>query len=558
MTNEIKTYKGFLKGNPDNKVRLSFYGNSLEGFIMCGEDIYYIKPIRKASKDIEGKNVIVIYKGKDLEKEVVLGNDVLNNSMSEENTLNLKSVDYGDPVRIIRIVAEGDYEYYQNHGSDSNEEIESAINMAEEVFQSSFNIIFRIPYINTYTTISDPFTEEFSLANKDNCGQEVISHFTSSHTDIFYDVAYLFTGKPQVDGLKGFAKEPGNYGVVYGNTSSTSRYFVHELGHNLNATHDDADQCGFPDESVMCISSNNTNVYFSEVNKSRISNNIASRLITYNYFDAEPLSGSTTFTVSNVPSGYTVTWPKSTNLSFVGSSTGNTVTIVAASDNKSGWVEPTLSKGIAINTISFPRDKFWVGKKTARVSQAFDHVENVYAPEPLETNKEYEFRSVLTDPSNDPLDYSWEVEDENGLIYMRPQASTMTFSAPEEGNYDVRLSYNNGCGWATSSSNFYYEGGGLFLMMNPNPSSYTTTISLEATTSAETAILKSASTKSFFDENIEWDIEVYDNAQSLKYNKNKLKGNSLKLNTQNWKEGVYIVRAIYKEQLLTGKLIVKK
>ena len=40
--------------------------------------------------------------------------------------------------------------------------------------------------------------------------------------------------------------------------------------------------------------------------------------------------------------------------------------------------------------------------------------------------------------------------------------------------------------------------------------------------------------------------------------KSKLFGKSYNINTQGWKEGVYIVRVKVKDQILTGKLIVKQ
>ncbi|MFV0267938.1 MAG: T9SS type A sorting domain-containing protein, partial [Draconibacterium sp.] len=66
------------------------------------------------------------------------------------------------------------------------------------------------------------------------------------------------------------------------------------------------------------------------------------------------------------------------------------------------------------------------------------------------------------------------------------------------------------------------------------------------------------STETTFDENAEWDLEVYNSMQSLKLKKQKLKGNSVTINTQSWKEGVYMVRVKYKDKILTGKLVVQK
>lgn len=69
--------------------------------------------------------------------------------------------------------------------------------------------------------------------------------------------------------------------------------------------------------------------------------------------------------------------------------------------------------------------------------------------------------------------------------------------------------------------------------------------------------LKSVSIENTFDENTEWELEVYDNIQSLKLKKQKLKGKSTTIQTASWKEGVYMVRVKYKDEVLTEKLVVK-
>jgi hypothetical protein len=69
--------------------------------------------------------------------------------------------------------------------------------------------------------------------------------------------------------------------------------------------------------------------------------------------------------------------------------------------------------------------------------------------------------------------------------------------------------------------------------------------------------LSSISVEHFFDNTVEWDLEIYNN-QILKEKKTSLKGDKYQLNISSWKDGVYMVRVKYKDEILTGKLIVKR
>jgi hypothetical protein len=56
----------------------------------------------------------------------------------------------------------------------------------------------------------------------------------------------------------------------------------------------------------------------------------------------------------------------------------------------------------------------------------------------------------------------------------------------------------------------------------------------------------------------EWDLEIFSETMLLNEKKAKLKGQSARIQTAGWKEGVYMVRVNYRDEILTGKLVVKK
>ncbi len=92
-----------------------------------------------------------------------------------------------------------------------------------------------------------------------------------------------------------------------------------------------------------------------------------------------------------------------------------------------------------------------------------------------------------------------------------------------------------------------YDCGGYYMMFSPNPTTGETTLTIESTSEEKTV-----------DENAEWELEIYSPTQTLKEKRTKLKGKSTTIQTQSWEEGVYVVRVKYKDEILTGKLVVKK
>ena len=86
---------------------------------------------------------------------------------------------------------------------------------------------------------------------------------------------------------------------------------------------------------------------------------------------------------------------------------------------------------------------------------------------------------------------------------------------------------------------------GYSLSVSPNPATGEATIELVSDSNETLA------------GGTEWELEVYDSMQGLKEKKTKITGNQAKINTANWKDGVYIVRAKIGDEVITEKLVVK-
>jgi Glycosyl hydrolases family 16/Secretion system C-terminal sorting domain len=87
---------------------------------------------------------------------------------------------------------------------------------------------------------------------------------------------------------------------------------------------------------------------------------------------------------------------------------------------------------------------------------------------------------------------------------------------------------------------------GTYLMaFTPNPST------------SESSLVLSADGEKIVDENTQWEFEVYDQQQTLKVKSAQIKGNQSKINTSNWKDGIYLVRVKIGDELISEKLVVK-
>lgn len=138
-------------------------------------------------------------------------------------------------------------------------------------------------------------------------------------------------------------------------------------------------------------------------------------------------------------------------------------------------------------------------------------------------------------------------------------ANTCTFEATDLGIGNFYVTTQNTCGTSPTGGgavNVVSGGGGqMMLVISPNPACNEVSITIESELEEEITLM---SNETILDTNIEWNLEIYDNLQSLKLKKKKLKGKSTVIETHGWKEGIYLVRAKYKEEILQGKLMVKK
>lgn len=280
----------------------------------------------------------------------------------------------------------------------------------------------------------------------------------------------------------------------------------------------------------MCQGLKKVPLYFSSSNISRINSNISNRLLTYNYFN-DALCGNEVFSVLNVPYGATVSWPKSANLSFDGSSTGSTVTIYPTSDGAS-WVEPSITKGST--SVSFPRNNFWAGE-----------------PHDLELYCEgrgmlYTYDFYVT-PFYDNDSIVWGVYPPPAEINVHGYG-TATIYFDEHGFYDIWAYVANECGDGTYAyiTDFYVSDD--YYLLSPNPANN----EIEITFNDD----QSANSKSADLPEEEYLVTITDINGIAKIQK-EYKGIRFTIPINNLKDGNYFVNLSNDKMNKTQQLIIK-
>jgi hypothetical protein len=243
-------------------------------------------------------------------------------------------------------------------------------------------------------------------------------------------------------------------------------------------------------------------------------------------------SSNTSYSVA-IPSTASVVWSKTGNLTQVGGNTGSTYTVYATSTNgAAGSITATIKNSQGLTFLTRTKN-VWAGtQQPGTISIQMDA--------PI-----HRFTATIQSLST-ATTYNWYL---NGVLNNTHHGTEAIFNRVSPycgGSYNVDVKSYNPCGWSTLRHLTVIEPSCLLkLVITPNPTESESTI----------AIYNESGT--IMDLAEEWELEVYDQQQGLKEKKTKLRGNQTKIDTANWNNGVYIVRAIVGEEVISEKLVVK-
>ncbi|MFN0290658.1 M12 family metallo-peptidase [Pedobacter helvus] len=358
ITNCI-TYAGYVDKNIKDDVRLLITDSKIRGYITKNGEKLYITQLLNFDFKESSKDILIIYKPEDvIDTSIYCGVSNSQEQLFLQREVQSKTINSttNNNCRILELATDADYEFYQRHGSSSNNEILAIINMIEGLYQSTFNMKINVTHQNLWTTSNDPFTGSPST----DTGSELLvnqlrTHWENNMQNVNRDLVHLFSGQEYNEGgIVGRVYEIGTVcsarNKSYGFTKDRINQFLttaHEIGHNFGGIHSDGQNCGTSSASIMCQGEKAFPMYFSSASITRMTNfmnaNSSCMAIYYTMTGPSQICTTATYSIPNVPLGSTVTWNVAGTYSIVGgSSTVNPVTIQRTS-NGYGTLTATIT-----------------------------------------------------------------------------------------------------------------------------------------------------------------------------------------------------------------------
>lgn len=262
------TYKGSLRDEWGTNARFTVQEDKIEGMILTSDESFFVEPAQKYSTAAQSTDY-VIYKGSDVRPDIVR---TCGTTLDERVSAAAKDVMSGattgiapavfSPFKVVEMATESDFEYTSALGgtTNANNDIISIMNQIQGIYERDIGLTFTITFQHTWTT-ADPFGGADAVA--------ILNAFTNYWNANFAatqrDVAHLWSGK-NLNGPNGLAwtgvvclDGAHSYGISDRETIAPFRVTIpaHEIGHNFNASHCDA-QAGCTN-TIMVATQNQSN-----------------------------------------------------------------------------------------------------------------------------------------------------------------------------------------------------------------------------------------------------------------------------------------------------------
>ncbi|WP_298552068.1 M12 family metallo-peptidase [uncultured Parabacteroides sp.] len=469
----VKLYAGYLKSDSTKSVRLSIVDNRyINGYINTGEDLLHL------SSPVEnGGNTIAYFRNDiiDTSGSYSCGTPELEQEMSESAIMPMATdlYDFETVIRIMKIAADADEEFYNLYGDNSNNRILAILNEAEGLYARTFNIAFQIAYVHYYRSNS-PYTITSFTDQGAAFLSQVKNYWNQNLSSIDRDVVMIFSGKEakistdqlllgRANAVGDIRNKATSYMATFEHLIESRRFSTvdHELGHLCGGSHSD---CQYADNSnlasVMCSGFVKDPPYFSQASVARIgqhiySNNYLQKVSVTSGSSFVNNSTNVTFTASPFPSGM-FTW--------------------------SGYPMDLVSTSGASATFKTGRDG--TSYATIKTAGGASMSGSVYVGKPVITiegpnrtpNTDYAKYRAIYDGRCSPTKFEWILNPQGNNSVYGANTSTFDIAFYQTGSYQivVRAANKFGMGEYTVSGVTVYDSNNRSVAVAyPNPASQT-------------------------------------------------------------------------------------
>ncbi|MCF6351902.1 MAG: S8 family peptidase [Cyclobacteriaceae bacterium] len=275
-------------------------------------------------------------------------------------------------------------------------------------------------------------------------------------------------------------------------------------------------------------------------------------------------TSNSTLTLSALAAGTTITWSKSSNLTYVSGQGTNNYVVKANSSSTSGagWVQGTLNN-TGCNPVTLPRKTVWVGRP-----QDVLGIDDIAGPDCIIIGQPAYYHG-LPWPTTVPGADSYEATIFGNSTGISVRSSTyrvlvkvLTSSLTPIGFRGMEIAPKNACGYGSVTYAFFDVQnsprncggiGGPRLSVSPNPADSYIDIEL-SNKNVKTNTQLPVSNYTGEIENVE--ITILNDKNIPVYNK-LMPGKKLQINTQNLPNGFYYLRIKNGEQVYSRQIVVK-
>ena len=268
-----KTFKGTVNGLAGADARFTIDADKVEGMILTAQDSYFVEPAAKYSAAAETSDYIV-YRASDVRPDITRTcvdtlDQKITTSARQFASASASEISPAvfSPFRVVEMATEADFQYVNALGGSTatNNDILSIMNSVQAIYERDIGLTFTIVFQHTWTT-ADPFvTTGTSVQPAVNLLNSFTDYWNLNFANVNRDDVHLWTGKnlggPAGVAWQGVVCFSANFSYGLSDLENLTPFRVgipaHEIGHNFNATHCDA-QTGC-DNSIMVATQTQAN-----------------------------------------------------------------------------------------------------------------------------------------------------------------------------------------------------------------------------------------------------------------------------------------------------------